>query len=175
MVFGVVSSEGPHHATSHLRSRLESQHQSVPGCAEECDGSPGAIRWPVADLGCGSKTRRRPTSPNRPRLGLRRSATTLYPSLTAPPLPTRTRWTTSFGHMSRTSPTWPPTTPKTAWLPPSAECSLIFRRALVEKVCSQFRICIEAVIWGPEGSYIKQMSALLDNQVTWIDFFNKKF
>ena len=26
----------PHHATSHLRSRLESQHQSVPGCAEEC-------------------------------------------------------------------------------------------------------------------------------------------
>ena len=27
---------GPHHATSHLWSRLESQHQSVPGCAEEC-------------------------------------------------------------------------------------------------------------------------------------------
>ena len=27
---------GLHHATSHLRSRLESQHQSVPGCAEEC-------------------------------------------------------------------------------------------------------------------------------------------
>ena len=35
MVFGVVSSEGPHHATLHLQSRLESQHQSVPGCAEE--------------------------------------------------------------------------------------------------------------------------------------------
>ena len=28
---------GPHHATSYLRSRLESPHQSVPGCAEECD------------------------------------------------------------------------------------------------------------------------------------------
>ena len=27
---------GPHPTTSHLRSRLESQHQSVPGCAEEC-------------------------------------------------------------------------------------------------------------------------------------------
>ena len=27
---------GPHHATSHLQSWLESQHQSVPGCAEEC-------------------------------------------------------------------------------------------------------------------------------------------
>ena len=29
-----------------------------------------------------------------------------------PPPPTWTRWTTSFGHMSRTLPTWPPTTPK---------------------------------------------------------------
>ena len=28
---------GPHHATSHLQSRLESQHQSVPRCAEVCD------------------------------------------------------------------------------------------------------------------------------------------
>ena len=74
---------GPHHATSHLRSRLESQHQSVPGCAEVC----GAIRWPVADPGCGSRTRHRPTSPIRPKLGFRRSATTLYPSLTAPLLP----------------------------------------------------------------------------------------
>ena len=37
----------PHHATSHLRSRLESQHQSVPGCAEEC-GDPlvqSGDRW----------------------------------------------------------------------------------------------------------------------------------
>ena len=46
--------------------------------------SPGAIRWPVTDSGCGSRTRRRPTSPKRPRFGFRRSATTLYPSLTAP-------------------------------------------------------------------------------------------
>ena len=44
--------------------------------------SPGAIRWPVTDPGCGSRTRRRPTSPKRPRLGFRRSAKTLYPSLT---------------------------------------------------------------------------------------------
>ena len=35
-----------------------------------------------------------------------------------------TRWTTSFGHTSRTSPTWPPTKPKPAWSPPSAEYSL---------------------------------------------------
>ena len=49
--------------------------------------SPGAIRWPVTDPGCGSRTRRRPTTPMRPRLDFRRSATTLYPSLTGPLLP----------------------------------------------------------------------------------------
>ena len=47
-----------------------------------------------------------------------------------PPLPTWTRWTTSFGHMSRTSPTWPPTTPKSAWSPPSTEYSPSSRRRL---------------------------------------------
>ena len=91
--------------------------------------SSGAIRWPVADPGCGSRTRRRPTSSKRLRLGFRGSATTLYPSLTGPsPPPTWTRWTTSFGHTSRTSPTWPPTIPKPAWSPPSAEYSPTFCR-----------------------------------------------
>ena len=47
-----------------------------------------------------------------------------------PPPSTRTCWTTSFGHTSRTSPTWPPTTPKPAWSPPSAENSLSDRRRL---------------------------------------------
>ena len=45
----------------------------------------------------------------------------LIKSVRSPPLPTWTRWTTSFGHTSRTSPTWPRTTPKPAWSPPSAE------------------------------------------------------
>ena len=49
--------------------------------------SSGAIRWPVAEPGCGSRTRSRPTSPKRPRLGFRRSATTLYRSLTGFLLP----------------------------------------------------------------------------------------
>ena len=75
---------GPRHATSHLQSRLESQHENVPGCAEECGDPLVQPRWPVADPGCGSRTRHRPTSPNRPRFGFRRSATTLYPSLTPP-------------------------------------------------------------------------------------------
>ena len=38
-----------------------------------------------------------------------------------PPHPTWTRWTTLFGHTSRTSPTWLPTTPKPAWSLLSAE------------------------------------------------------
>ena len=57
---------GPHHATSHLRSRLESQHQSVPGCAEEC-GDPlvqSGGRWQTlgveAGLGAGPQVQRDP-------------------------------------------------------------------------------------------------------------------
>ena len=46
--------------------------------------------------------------------------------------------------------------------------------ALVKKACSQFRNHIEAVIVA-KGGYIENMSALLHNQVAWIDFFNKSF
>ena len=79
----------------------------------------------------GSRTQHRPTSPKKPRLGFRRSATTLYPSLTGhPPLPIWTRWTTSFGHTSGTSPTWHPTTPKLAWSSSSIEYSPSSHRCL---------------------------------------------
>ena len=44
--------------------------------------------------------------------------------------PTWSRWTTSFGHTSRTSPTWSPTTTKPTWSPPSAVYSPSFRRRL---------------------------------------------
>ena len=47
-----------------------------------------------------------------------------------PSSPTWTHWTTSFGHMSRTSPTWPPTTLKPSWSLPSAEYSPSSRRHL---------------------------------------------
>ena len=40
-----------------------------------------------------------------------------------PPPSTWTRWTTSFGHTSRTSPTWLPTTLKPAWSLLSAQYS----------------------------------------------------
>ena len=120
-------------ATSCHLTSSKSASKSTPKCTWMCYRVwwSGAIRWPVADPGCGSRTRHRSTSPKRPRLGFRRSVMILYPSLTAPsPSPTWTRWTTSFDHMSRTSPTWPPTTPKPAWSPPSAEYSPSSRQRL---------------------------------------------
>ena len=118
--------------TSCLLTSSKLAWKSTPKCTWMCWRvwwSPGAIRWPVADPGCGSRTRRLPTSPKRPRFGFRWSAKTLNPSLTgSPPPPTWTRWTTSFGHTSRTSPIWSPTTPKPAWSPPSAEYSPSSRR-----------------------------------------------
>ena len=54
MVFGVVKC-GPHHASSHLRSRLENQHQSVTGCVEEC-GDPlvqSGGRWQTLSVAAG--------------------------------------------------------------------------------------------------------------------------
>ena len=121
-------------ATSCHLTSFKSAWKSTPKCIWMCWRvwwSPSAIRWLVEDPGCGSRTQRHPTNPKRPRLGFRRSATTLYPSLTGPPPPpTWTRWTTLFSHMSRTSPTWPPTTSKPAWSPPSAEYSPSSRQCL---------------------------------------------
>ena len=68
---------GPHHATAHLRSRLESQHQSVPGCAEEY-GDPlvqSGGRWQTlgvaAGLGAGPKVQRDPVLVSEGMLQLR--------------------------------------------------------------------------------------------------------
>ena len=146
---------GPHHATSHLRSRLESQHQSVLGCAEEC-GDPlvqSGGRWQTLGVAAGIGA------------GFRRSATTLYPSLTAPSSPDLNPldyfvWSYVENITNLTS--------------HNTKASLIaaIRRvfaelplACVEKACSQFRIRIEAVIEA-EGGCMEQMSALPHNQVT---------
>ena len=137
----------PHHATSHLQSQLESQHQSVPECADERDdplvqsGGQWQTMGVAEGFGAGPQVQRDPGLASEGVLWL----CTLL-SL-APLLPCRT---TLFGHTSRTSPTWPPTTPKLAWSPPSAELP----PALVEKACYQFQIRIEAVIEA-EGGYIE--------------------
>ena len=77
-------------ATSCHPISSKSAWKSTPKCTWMCWRewwSPGAIRWPVAEPGCDSRTRRRPTSLKWPRLGFRRSATTLYSFLTGPPPP----------------------------------------------------------------------------------------
>ena len=77
-------------ATSCHLTSSKSALKSTPKCTWMCWRvwwSPGAIRWQVADSGCGSRTRRRSTSQKRPRFGFRKSAMTLYPSLTSPLLP----------------------------------------------------------------------------------------
>ena len=117
---------GPHHATAHLWSRLESQHSSVPGCAEEC-GDPlvqsGGRVW-QQDMAPAHKSK-------ETQAWLEKECYDFVPFSHWPPSsPTWTRWTTSFGHTLRTSPTWPPTTPKPAWSPPSAEYLPSSRRCL---------------------------------------------
>ena len=77
-------------ATSCHLTSSKSAWKSTPKCTWMCWRvwwSPDATRWPVADPGCGGRTRCRPTSLKRPRLSFRRSATALYPSLTVPLLP----------------------------------------------------------------------------------------
>ena len=120
-------------ATSFHLTSSKSAWKSTPKCTWMCWRvwwSPGAIRWPVADPGCGSRTRRRPTSPET-QAWLQKECYDFAPfTHRPPPPPTWTNWTTSFGHTSRASPTWPPTTPKPAWSPPSAEYSPSSRRRL---------------------------------------------
>ena len=150
MVFGVVSRE------SHLTSS-KAAWKSTLKCAWmswRVRWSPGAIRWPVADPGCGSRTQRRPTSPKRPRLGFRRSATTLYPSLTSPLFPDLNPldyfvWSCVENITNMTS-----HNTKASLIAAIRRVFTEFPPALVEKACSQFRIRIEAMIEA-EGGYIE--------------------
>ena len=139
-------------ATScHLISS-KSAWKSTPKCSWMCWRvwwSSGAIRWSVADTGCGSRTWHRPTSPKKPRLGFRKSSTTLCHSLTGSPdlnpldyfvwsyvenIPNMTSHNTKASLIHRVFTEFP--------------------TALVEKAYSQFRIHIEALIEA-EGGYIE--------------------
>ena len=86
MVFGVVSSQShimpPDIFEVGLKINTKVyldvlKNVVIPWCNQVAGGRPGY----------GSRTQRRFTSPKRPRLGFRKSATTLYPSLTGPILP----------------------------------------------------------------------------------------
>ena len=145
---------GLHHATSYLRSRLESQHQSVPGCVEEC-GDPLVQldgRWQIlgvaAELGTGPQVQRDPGLASE---GMLRLCTLLsLDPLLLRPEPTgllrlvirREHHQHDFPqHKSQHDRCHPPSIRR----PPAGACG---------KVCSQFRIRIEAVIEA-EGGYIE--------------------
>ena len=142
---------GPHHATSHLRSWLESQHQSVPGCAEK-RGDPlvqSRGRWQTlgmaAWLGAGPQVQRDPGLASE---GVLRLCTllSLAPLLPRPGPTGLLRLVIGREHHQHDLPQHQsqPDLRVFAELPP----------ALVEKACSQFRIHIEAVIEA-EGGYIE--------------------
>ena len=149
MVFGVVSSEGhimpPHIFEVGLKVNTKVyldvlKTVVIPWCNQVAGGRPWVWQQESAPAHKSKETQ----------AWLQKEYYDFIPFSHWPPSsPTWSCWTTSFGHTSGIS-TWPPTTPKQAWSPPSAELS----PALVEKACSQFRIRIEAVIEA-EGGYIE--------------------
>ena len=130
MVFGVVSSEGhimpPHIFEDGLKVNTKVyldvlKSVLIPWCNQVAGGR--AWVW-QQDSALAHKSK-------KTQAWLQKECYDFVPFSHWPPSPpTWTCWTTSFGHTSRTSPTWPPTTPKPAWSPPSAEYSPNSRQRL---------------------------------------------
>ena len=141
-------------ATSHLRSRLESKHQSVPGCAEECGDLlvQSGGRWQTlgeaAGLVVGPQVERNPglTSEGALRLCTLLSLVPLLPDLN--PLDYFV-WSYVENITNMTS-----HNTKAILITAIRRVFAKLQPALVEKACSQFRICIKAVIEA-EGGYIE--------------------
>ena len=129
MVFGVLSSEGhimpPHIFDVGLKVNTKEyldvlKSVVIPWCNQVAGGRPWVWQQDSAPAHKSKRTQS----------GLQKECY-FVPFSHWPPLPpTWTRWTTSFGHTSRTSLTWPPITPKPAWSLPSAEYSPSSRRCL---------------------------------------------
>ena len=142
---------GLHHATSHLRSRLESQHQSVPGCAEEC-GNPQVQsdgRWQTlgmaAGLGAGPQVQRDLGLASE---GVLRLCTLLSLALLLPDLNPLDYFVWSYVENITNM-----TSHNTKVSLIAAICRVFpeLPPALVEKAYSQFRIRIEAAIEAEDG------------------------
>ena len=128
MVFGVVSSEGhimpPHIFEVGLKVNTKVyldvlKSVLIPWCNQMLGGRPWVWQQDSAPTHKSKETQ----------AWLKECYNLVYFSYWPPSPPTWTRWTTSFGHTSRTS-TWPPTILKPAWSLPSAEYSPSFRRPL---------------------------------------------
>ena len=132
MVFGVVSSEGhimpPHIFEVGLKVNTKVyldvlKSVLIPWCNQVAGGRPWV--W-QQDSGPAHKSK-------ETQAWLQKECYDFVPFSHCPPPPTWTHWTTSFGHTSRSPPTWPPTTPKPARSPLSAEYSPSSRRRLWKK------------------------------------------
>ena len=128
---------GPNHANSHLRSRFESQHQSVPGCAEEC-GDPlvqSGGRWQTlcvaAGLGVGPQVQRDPGLASE---GVLRLCTLLSLPHPWPEPAGLLRFVIRREHHQHDLP------PKPAWSLPSAEYSPSSRQRLWKRHAPSFKI-----------------------------------
>ena len=143
---------GLHRATSHLRSRLESQHQSVPGCAEECCDPLVQLggRWQTpgvaAVLGAGPQVQRDPglTSEEVLRLCTLLSLAPSFSNLN--PLDYFV-WSYVENITNMTS-----HNTKASLITAIRQVFAKLPPALIEKACSQFQIRIEAVIEAEGGS-----------------------
>ena len=145
---------GPHHATSHLRSWLKSQHQSIPGWAEECNdplvqsGGWWQTLGVAAGLGAGPQVQRDPGLASEGVLWLC-TLLSLVPLLPRPEPAGLLRLVIRREHYQHDLPQHQ-RQPDRCHLPsiyraPAGACG---------KACSQFWISIEAVIEA-EGGYIE--------------------
>ena len=154
MVFGVVSSEGHIMPPSHLRSRLESQHQSVPGCTEECGDTLvlSGGRWQTlavaAGLSAGPQVQRDPGLASE---GVLRLCTLLSLAPSSPDLNPRDYFVWSYVE-NITNMTSHNT--KASLIATICRVFAKLPPAFVEKACSQYRIRIEGVIEA-EAGYIE--------------------
>ena len=130
MVFGVVSSEGhimpPHIFEVSLKVNTKVyldvlKSVVIPWCNQVAGGRPWVWQQDSASAHKSKETQ----------AWLQKECYDFVPfSHWLPPPQTWTRWTTSFAYTSRKLPIWPPTTPKPAWSPPSAEYSPSSRRRM---------------------------------------------
>ena len=147
----------PHHATSHLRSRLESQHQSVLGCAEECSDPlvQSGGRWQTP--GCDSRTLAPAHKSKETQAWFQKECYDFVPFSHWPLSSSRpsTRWTTFvWSYVENITNMNSHNNTKPRLIPNIRRVVAELPSALVEKACSQFRIRIEAVIEA-EGGYIE--------------------
>ena len=172
MVFGVLSSEGhimpPHIFKVGLKVNTKVyldvlKSVVIPWCNQVAGGRQWVWQQDLAPAHKSKETQ----------AWLQKECYNLVPfSHWLPSSPTWTRWTTSLGHTSRTSRTWPPTTPKPAWSLPSAEylprsCRRLWKRHAPSSGSRRWLRLKAATLNKCQLNYIVKLPELI--------FFNKSF